>query len=65
MSLKEFRAALEANHPAFAGPDEQPITLTLRGLRRLVEKAHAAGAAGSSAAEENPFDKLFRAPRAH
>jgi hypothetical protein len=43
MSGEEYLKALIERNPAIGKPDEEKITLTCRGLRKIVLQAHETG----------------------
>lgn len=61
MTADELWESLAAFTPAFARPDEAHVTLTVRGLRRLVDVAHAEGARDAAYGEPAEIPDEIRA----
>jgi len=61
MSGEEYLKALIDRNPAIGKPDEEKITLTCRGLRKIVLQAHETGYQHCIKVQET-MGRLFRVP---
>jgi len=60
MTQEELWKVLAARNPAFRRGDDETVTLTIRGLRRLVETSHDVGFQHKGKLHDQLFDKMFR-----